>query len=93
MLKDIVEARIVEGHRVHLRFEDGLEGDVDIGRLIRFEGVFALLRDPNEFARMAVNAELGTICWPSGADLDPDVLYAQVSGKPIPLEENLHARG
>ena len=84
MLKDIVEAHVLEGYRVHLRFEDGVEGDVDLGRLIRFEGVFALLRDPKEFARLTVNMEIGTICWPNGADLDPDVLYAQISGQPIP---------
>ena len=84
MLKDIVEVRIVEGYRVHLRFEDGVEGDIDLGRLIRFEGVFAPLRDPKEFARLTVNAEIGTICWPNGADLDPDVLYAEISGQPIP---------
>jgi len=84
MLKDIVEARILEGYRVHLRFEDGVEGDVDLGRLIRFEGVFAPLRDPKEFVRLTVNLEIGTICWPNGADLDPDVLYSEVSGQPIP---------
>jgi hypothetical protein len=84
MLIDIVEARVLEGHQVHLRFEDGLEGDVDLGRLIRFEGVFAPLHDPKEFAHLTVNQEIGTICWPNGADLDPDVLYAEVSGQPIP---------
>jgi hypothetical protein len=88
MLIDIVEARIQEGYRVHLRFEDGVEGDVDLGRLIRFEGVFAPLRNPEEFARLTVNVEIGTICWPNGADLDPDVLYAEVSGQPIPALEH-----
>ena len=33
---------------------------------------------------MTVNQELGTICWPGGADLDPDVLYAEVRGQLIP---------
>ncbi|MGA2620640.1 MAG: DUF2442 domain-containing protein [Thermoguttaceae bacterium] len=83
MLKDIVEARAMEGYKAYLRFEDGVEGMVDLGRLIRFEGVFAPLRDPDEFARMTVNRDLGTVCWPSGADLDPDVLYAEVAGQPI----------
>jgi hypothetical protein len=67
-----------------LRFEDGVEGVVDLGKLIRFEGVFAPLRDRGEFARLTVNAELGTICWPNGADLDPNVLYAQVTRKANP---------
>jgi hypothetical protein len=84
MLKDIVEAEVLEAYNVRLRFEDGAEGVVDLGRLIRFEGVFAPLCDPAEFARMTVNHELGTVCWPCGADLDPDVLYAHATGQPIP---------
>jgi len=83
MLVDIVEARPLGGYRVHLRFENGVEADLDLGELIRFEGVFAPLRDPARFAELRVHAELGTICWPGGADLDPDVLYARATGKPI----------
>lgn len=33
---------------------------------------------------MNVNPELGTVCWPNQADLDSDVLYAQVTGRAIP---------
>lgn len=81
MLKDIVEVRPLEHHRLHLRFEDGVEGEVDVAALVPFEGVFADLRDPETFRSVAVNPELGTICWPNGADLDPDVLYACVTGE------------
>jgi hypothetical protein len=88
MLVDIVEARPLGGYRVHLRFEDGVEADVDLGDLIRFEGVFAPLRDPARFAELRVHAELGTICWPGGADLDPDVLYARATGKPIDVSHS-----
>jgi len=38
-----------------------------------------------ELNRRGVHPELGTVCWPDGADLDPDVLYAKVSGNPIRL--------
>jgi hypothetical protein len=31
-----------------------------------------------------VNPEWGTIFWPNGADLDPDVLYSMVTGEAIP---------
>lgn len=83
MLVDVVEARPLGGYRVHLRFEDGVEADLDLGELIRFEGVFAPLRDPARFAELRVHPELGTIYWPGGADLDPHVLYARATGKPI----------
>jgi Protein of unknown function (DUF2442) len=81
--RDVVEIRLLGGYRVHLRFEDGVEGDLDLGRIIRFEGVFEPLRDEREFAKVRVHPDLGTIVWPNGADIDPVVLYAAVSGEPI----------
>ena len=83
MLKDIVAAEALPGHRLRLRFEDGVEGEVDIGRLVRFEGVLAALADPAQFAAVRVDPETGTVVWPNGADLDPDVLYAAVTGVPV----------
>jgi hypothetical protein len=84
MLKDIVEVRPLEGYRLHLRFEDGKSGDIDLAQIIRFEGVFAPLKDHTQFSQVRLNCELGTVEWPCGADLDPDVLYARVTGQPIP---------
>lgn len=83
MLKDIVEVKPLGGFRLHLRFEDGVEGDLDLDEVIEFNGIFASLRDEHEFARVRVHPELGTIIWPNGADLDPDVLYARIAGTPI----------
>ena len=85
MLKDVVEIRLLGSYRVHIRFEDGVEGDLDLGDMIDFKGVFAPLRDESEFSKARVHAELGTIVWPNGADLDPDVLYSKVVGRPIDL--------
>ena len=88
MLKDIVEVRPLGGYRLYLRFEDGAAGEIDLEKIIRFEGVFAPLKDQAEFAQARVHAELGTIFWPNGADLDPVVLYAAVTGSPIPQFES-----
>lgn len=79
MLKDIVEARPVSGYRIHLCFEDGVDGEVDLSDWIRFKGVYEPLKDPARFSEFRVNAELGTICWPNGAELDPDVLYSSLN--------------
>jgi len=85
MLKDVVEVRPLGGYQVHLRFEDGVEGDLDLGKLIEFKGIFAPLRNEKEFAKVRLHSELGTIVWPNGADIDPDVLYARVTREPIGL--------
>ena len=85
MLKDIVEVQPRGEYRLHLRFEDGVEGELDISQLIPFEGVFARLQDPKEFSKVRVNTELGTIEWPNGADLDPDVLYSKITGQEISI--------
>lgn len=87
MLQDIVEAVPLEKYLLHLRFEDGTTGIVDVSQCVSFTGVFAPLRDAAQFGRVEVHPELGTVCWPCGADLDPDVLYALVTGAPIPMME------
>lgn len=84
MLVDIVQVEPLDCYRIKLRFEDGSEGVVDVAQCVTFTGVFAALQDPREFRMVRVDPELGTVCWPSGADLDPDVLYSLVTGRPLP---------
>lgn len=82
MLEDIVQARPLGQHRLFLQFEDGVEDEVDIAALVSFTGMLAPLADPRYFALVTTDADSGTIVWPNGADLDPDVLYATISGVP-----------
>lgn len=65
-------------HRLRLRFEDGIEGELDFSGEA-WEGVFAPLADPAAFAQVEVDHELGTIVWPGGADIAPETLYDWVS--------------
>ncbi|MBN1886897.1 MAG: DUF2442 domain-containing protein [Thermoflexales bacterium] len=84
MLQDIVSVRPLSSYRLYLVFEDGAEGEVDVSQLVSFTGVFAPLQDPAYFALVRVEPELGTICWPNQADLDPDVLYAAITSQELP---------
>ena len=84
MLKDIIAVEPRDDYRLYLRFEDGAAGEVDIAVLVEFRGVFAPLRDKVVFDQVSVDANLGTVVWPNGADIDPDVLYARVTGEPLP---------
>jgi hypothetical protein len=61
MLTGIVEARLLGRHRLFLRFEDGVEGELDFAELLEFRGVFEELRDPQMFAEVRVVPEWGTI--------------------------------
>jgi hypothetical protein len=86
MLKDIVDVKPLGEYRLCLRFEDGVEGIVDLAGHLAFRGVFEPLKDPACLALVRIDHELGTIAWPNGADLDPDVLHSQLTGIPISLE-------
>jgi hypothetical protein len=79
----ISRAAVVGPNQLHLVFTDGSEGTVDLTPWIAGRtGVFAALRDPGVFAQVRVDADAGTVVWPNGADLDPDVLYAAARRAP-----------
>jgi hypothetical protein len=87
MLQDVTKVEYLAGYKLRLRFEDGAEGVVDVAELISFTGVFEPLKDKAYFARVRVDPDIGTVCWPNGADIDPDVLYAAVTGEAIDVTE------
>jgi len=82
-LVDVVEVKPLGERRLFLKFADGLEGELDMDRVKRhYTGVFLPLLEESFFRSVLVDPELGTIVWPNGADVCPDVLYGALSGKP-----------
>ena len=69
---------MLDGYKLYLQFDDGVNGEVDISKLVPFEGIFKPLRDKNYFVKVTVNPDIGTICWENGADLSPTYLYQQI---------------
>ena len=83
MLRDVVEVRPLEGYRVFLRFDDGVRGELDLEPLLSpFDGVLEPLRELARFREVFVD-DGGTIAWPNGADLAPEILYSMISGRPL----------
>jgi hypothetical protein len=84
----IRRAEPLDGRWVRLTFGDGAVHEVDLADLLHAGGVFAEIRDDSEvFRALTVNREFGTLEWPGGIDLDPDVLrgdQAPASGPPLP---------
>lgn len=76
-VKDVVEVRYLHDYTVWLRFEDGTSGEVDLRDSLRGP-VFEPLRNTEYFKQVSVDAEIGTIVWPNGADIAPETLYRRV---------------
>ncbi len=81
MYAEIVEARAAPRYRLHLRFADGVEGEVDVAELIPFDGVFAAFKTPGFFEQVRVDETWGTVCWPGDLDLAPEPLYDRIVGR------------
>lgn len=71
MMVHVVEARYAGDHRVWLKFNDGVEAEVDLASELWGE-IFEPLRDPAYFAAFRVEE---TLAWPNGADFAPEFLY------------------
>lgn len=69
----VTAVRPLGGTRLWLQFDDGKEGELDLGA--ELEGtVFAPLEDPEFFARVAIDPDTRTLVWPNGADFAPEFL-------------------
>jgi len=76
MFPRIASVRVVGDYVVELIFKDGSVGQVDLApSIVGRGGVFEALNDPSVFSQVRVDPESGTIVFPNGVDLDPDVLY------------------
>jgi hypothetical protein len=83
--------------RLRLTFSDGLVRELDFEGVFE-KGVLESLRDVRTFSSVVVDEVAGTIAWPNGVDLDPDVLHGDgvpASGRTAKVlhEYHLHATG
>lgn len=70
----VTSAQVLGHYKLRIGFSDGSSREVDLtGEL--HGPVFEPLTDPDFFAQVRVDDDLGTVVWPNGADLDPLVLH------------------
>jgi hypothetical protein len=65
----------LEGFVLRLGFDDGAVREIDLEAELWGPVFEPLRRDPHLFRQVRVDEELGTVVWPNGADLDPDVRH------------------
>ncbi len=73
-LPRVTSAEPLEGFRLRLAFTDDLVREVDLSGDL-WGQMAEPLQDPDYFRQVRADPELGTVIWPNGYDLDPDVLH------------------
>lgn len=74
----VARLEVLPGYRLHVRFNDGTEGMVDLAGFLRSEsaGVFAPLRNEHIFRQARIM--LGAVVWPDNLDLAPDSMHREI---------------
>ena len=81
-MKRIVSVQPQSGHKLKLRFSDGVEGVVDLSAEVG-KGVFAAWSDAHHFASVKTAHNGRALEWPGEIDLCADALYLEVTGQQL----------
>jgi hypothetical protein len=71
---DITSVELLGAYRVQLTFDDGEQRQRNLRHLLTGPVFEEIRLDPAEFAKVAVDPDLGVLCWPNGADIDAELL-------------------
>jgi hypothetical protein len=67
---ELVDAKYVKDFVVWVRFDDGVQGEIDLKPEL-YGPVFEPLLDPSQFRKFSIHPEFHTLVWESGADIAP----------------------
>jgi len=73
-IPEVTSVEVIGAHSLRLGFDDGLVRDVDLTDEL-WGPIFEPLHDPEYFAKVTLDQEMGTICWPNGADFAAEFLH------------------
>ncbi len=65
--------------QVRLEFTDGTTKEIDLQRYLHGPIFEPIRTDPQRFRSVKVDPRMGTLAWDNGADIDPDVLYKDLT--------------
>jgi hypothetical protein len=71
----VIRAEHLEGHRVHVWFNDGSDGEIDFQPLLTGR-IFEPLREVRYFQSFRIEGH--TLAWENGADFAPEYLHGLI---------------
>lgn len=80
-LPSVVGVAVLRPHVMRLLFDDGLVRDIQHVPGQVTGSMVTPLEDPDYFAQVRVDAEAGTVVWPNGLDLAPEVLHGDYNAE------------
>jgi len=81
----VVSVEALGGYRLRVGFDDGSTQAINFEPVLEGE-LYGPLRDPELFAAVKVDPEVGTLVWPNGADFDPATLHDWPTREPAMRE-------
>ncbi len=76
---EVVGVAVIRPYTMRLLFVDGVVRDIEYRPGGRRGSLLDPLDDPGYFAHVRVDADCGTVVWPNGLDLAPEVLHGDYS--------------
>ncbi|RLT38353.1 MAG: DUF2442 domain-containing protein [Chloroflexi bacterium] len=70
----VTDFEFLNGYEIRFTFSDDTVRIIDFSSIL-YGSVFVPLRNPALFRQAELNADTGTIEWPTGADFNPIILH------------------
>lgn len=91
LIMKVQSVKHVEKYTIHVKFTDGVEGDVELSGLVG-KGIFNALQNEAVFAKVFTTGY--SIAWSDELEIDADTIYMELTGKSIselPAQNPAHA--
>ena len=74
----VQEVKYIADYTISIKFDDGVNGTIQLSDLVQ-KGIFKLLQDKSEFAKVYTNGY--SIAWSNELEIDATTIYSELTGK------------
>lgn len=79
MKPQIITVKAMPNYKLHLYFEDGVEGEVSLEHLVN-KGIFKWWNEGDNFSKVYIDSETNAVAWNEDIDIDTFNLYLKLRG-------------